>query len=45
MSQEKQKLIRELCLKIEEFRGVVHQTLDQIGELVTRLEELKADEE
>ena len=45
MTDEKQKLIKELCSKIEELRGVVQQSLDQMGELVTRLEFLKADEE
>ena len=40
----KSELIKELCSKIGELRAVVHQTLDQIGELVTRLEELKDEQ-
>ena len=44
MTDEKQKLIKELCNKIGELRAVVQQSLDQMGELVTRLEFLRADE-
>ena len=45
MTDEKQKLIKELCEKIGDLRAVVQQSLDQMGELVTRLEFLRAGEE
>ena len=45
MTDEKQKLIKELCEKIGELRAVVQQSLDQMGELVTRLEFLRAGED
>jgi hypothetical protein len=40
---KKAELILEIVAKIGELKNVVHQTLDQIGELVTRLEELEKE--